>query len=114
MLRPDGTELVMEFMGKGALCGEAAAFDGLPRFSMATVLEDATLVALQRRANLRRHPRQSRAGLLAPAAHLREAAYRHRAAGLLRAVLLGRGGRLEIGAAVELFVAPDQIVVLAA
>jgi CRP/FNR family transcriptional regulator, cyclic AMP receptor protein len=44
VLRPDGTELVMEFMGKGALCGEAAAFDGLPRFSMATVLEDATLV----------------------------------------------------------------------
>lgn len=49
MLRPDGTELTLDVMGPGALCGEAAAFDGLPRFSMATVLEDATLARFSAR-----------------------------------------------------------------
>src|ERR1700685_897376 len=39
IFRRDGTELVLENMGPNALCGEGAAFDGLPRFSTATAVE---------------------------------------------------------------------------
>jgi CRP/FNR family cyclic AMP-dependent transcriptional regulator len=44
ILRPGGGETILEFMGRGALCGEGAAFDGLPRFSEATVWRDAELI----------------------------------------------------------------------
>ena len=39
IFRRDGTEVVLENMGPNALCGEGAAFDGLPRFSTATAVE---------------------------------------------------------------------------
>lgn len=44
ILRAGGEETILEFMGYGALCGEGAAFDGLPRFSGATVWRDAELI----------------------------------------------------------------------
>jgi CRP/FNR family cyclic AMP-dependent transcriptional regulator len=49
ILRPDGDETILEFMGHGALCGEGAAFDGLPRFSGATVWRDAELIEFDAR-----------------------------------------------------------------
>lgn len=39
IFRRDGTEVVLENMGPNALCGEGAAFDGLPRFSTAVAIE---------------------------------------------------------------------------
>ena len=39
IFRRDGTEVVLENMGPNALCGEGAAFDGLPRFSTAVAVE---------------------------------------------------------------------------
>jgi CRP-like cAMP-binding protein len=44
MLREEGTRFVIEIMGSGAVCGEAAAIDGLPSFSTAEVIEDAELL----------------------------------------------------------------------
>jgi CRP-like cAMP-binding protein len=44
ILRAGGEETILEFMGYGALCGEGAAFDRLPRFSGATVWRDAELI----------------------------------------------------------------------
>lgn len=44
IFREDGSEFVLEVMGRWALCGEAAAFDQLPRFSSAIALEDAEVV----------------------------------------------------------------------
>lgn len=44
MLRPSGEEIILEIMGRGALCGEGAAFDGIPRFSTGTVWRDAELI----------------------------------------------------------------------
>ncbi|WP_061025563.1 Crp/Fnr family transcriptional regulator [Bradyrhizobium sp. CCH5-F6] len=35
MVREDGSYFMVEIMGAGALCGEGAAFDGMPRFSSA-------------------------------------------------------------------------------
>lgn len=39
VLREDGAEFMLEVMGRWALCGEGAAFDGSPRFSSAVALE---------------------------------------------------------------------------
>lgn len=39
IFRRNGTEVVLENMGPNALCGEGAAFDGLPRFSTAVAVE---------------------------------------------------------------------------
>jgi CRP/FNR family transcriptional regulator, cyclic AMP receptor protein len=39
IVRGDGTEVVLEFMGPQAVCGEGAAFDRLPRFSTAIAVE---------------------------------------------------------------------------
>src|SRR5882762_1911843 len=39
IFRRDGTEVVLENMGPNDLCGEGAAFDGLPRFSTAVAVE---------------------------------------------------------------------------
>lgn len=44
MIRGNGDEIILEFMGRGALCGEGAAFDGIPRFSTATAWRDAELI----------------------------------------------------------------------
>lgn len=43
-VREDGTTFTIEIMGAGAVCGEAAAFDGLPCFSSATVIEPSVLM----------------------------------------------------------------------
>jgi len=37
--REDGTEVILEFMGAGTVCGEGAALDGLARFSSAVAVE---------------------------------------------------------------------------
>lgn len=42
--REDGSEFTMEMMGRRAVCGEAAAFDGKPCFTSAVALEDAEVV----------------------------------------------------------------------
>lgn len=39
-----GGELVLEVMGRWALCGEADAFDCLPRFSAAVAVEDVEVI----------------------------------------------------------------------
>jgi CRP-like cAMP-binding protein len=46
MLRSDGQELLIDIVGSGALCGEGAAFDGLPRFSSASVLENCEVLVI--------------------------------------------------------------------
>lgn len=46
MLRSDGQELLIDILGPGALCGEGAAFDGLPRFSGANALEDCEVLMI--------------------------------------------------------------------
>lgn len=38
IFRDDGTEIVLESMGRDTVCGEAAAIDGLPRFSTAVAV----------------------------------------------------------------------------
>ncbi|MDA9433574.1 Crp/Fnr family transcriptional regulator [Bradyrhizobium sp. CCBAU 51627] len=39
MIGQAGQELLIDIVGPGALCGEGAAFDGLPRFSSASAIE---------------------------------------------------------------------------
>lgn len=46
MLRSDGQELLIDIVGSGALCGEGAAFDRLPRFSSASALEDCEALVI--------------------------------------------------------------------
>jgi CRP-like cAMP-binding protein len=46
MLRADGHELLIDIVGAGALCGEGAAFDRLPRFSAASALENSEVLAI--------------------------------------------------------------------
>jgi len=43
MLRENGAEFILEFMGRGAITGEGAAFDGQPRFSTAVAIEDVVV-----------------------------------------------------------------------
>lgn len=45
ILRPDGTEKILEVLGPGSLLGEAAAFDGLPHYSTCIALDPAAVVA---------------------------------------------------------------------
>lgn len=45
VLRPDGTEKILEVMGPGALVGEAAAFDGLPHYSSCVALDPSDMYA---------------------------------------------------------------------
>lgn len=45
VLRPDGTEKILEVMGPGALLGEAAAFDGLPHYSSCVALDPSDIYA---------------------------------------------------------------------
>lgn len=42
--REDGSEFTLEMMGRRAVCGEAAAFDGKPCFTSAFALDDAEVV----------------------------------------------------------------------
>ena len=42
--REDGADFVLEVMGRWAMCGEGAAFDGRPRFSSAYALEDTEAI----------------------------------------------------------------------
>jgi CRP/FNR family transcriptional regulator, cyclic AMP receptor protein len=46
MLGAGGQELLIDIVGTGALCGEGAAFDGLPRFSSANALEPSELLQI--------------------------------------------------------------------
>ncbi len=46
MLRAGGQELLIDIVGAGTLCGEAAAFDGMPRFSSANALEPSEVLAI--------------------------------------------------------------------
>ncbi len=46
MSRSDSQELLIDIVGTGALCGEGAAFDGLPRFSSANALEDCEALVI--------------------------------------------------------------------
>lgn len=45
ILDDDGNEFILEVMGEWALCGEADAFKGYPRFSNALALDDVEVVA---------------------------------------------------------------------
>lgn len=44
IVKADGTEVVLEFMGPHTICGEGAAFDGLPRFSSAIAVENSEAI----------------------------------------------------------------------
>jgi CRP-like cAMP-binding protein len=44
IIRADGTEMLLEFMGEHTILGEGAAFDGLPRFSSAYAVEDTEAI----------------------------------------------------------------------
>ncbi|MBR1125165.1 Crp/Fnr family transcriptional regulator [Bradyrhizobium lablabi] len=46
MLGVGGQELMIDIVGTGALCGEGAAFDGLPRFSSASALEPSEVLVV--------------------------------------------------------------------
>jgi len=46
-IRHDGTELIIDILGPGALCGEGPAFDGSPHFARAVALNDAVVAELQ-------------------------------------------------------------------
>lgn len=45
----DGQEITIEVMGPNGLCGEAPAFDGLPRFSTAVALRDTEVIRFDAR-----------------------------------------------------------------
>jgi CRP/FNR family transcriptional regulator, cyclic AMP receptor protein len=44
MVGPNGLEFLIDIVGTGALCGEGAAFDRLPRFSGASALEPSEVM----------------------------------------------------------------------
>lgn len=44
IVRVDGVEVVLEYMGPETICGEGAAFDGLPKFSGAVAVEDTETI----------------------------------------------------------------------
>jgi len=48
MINRDGQEIIIDIVGAGALCGEGAVFDGLPRFSSATTLSGTEVIRLTR------------------------------------------------------------------
>lgn len=45
IFRRDGTEIILESMGKDTLCGEGSAIDGLPRFSTAIAVVATKTIA---------------------------------------------------------------------
>jgi len=44
IVRVDGVEVVLEYMGPETVCGEGSAFDGLPRFSRAVAVEETDAI----------------------------------------------------------------------
>jgi CRP-like cAMP-binding protein len=44
IFRHDGSEVLLDMMGPGTICGEGAAFDGLPRFSTAVAVENSDTI----------------------------------------------------------------------
>lgn len=46
MIGRAGQELLVDIVGPGALCGEGAAFDSLPRFSSASAIETAEILPI--------------------------------------------------------------------
>jgi len=59
IVRVDGVEVVLEYMGPETICGEGAAFDGLPKFSGAVAVEDTEAVefdAADMQDIFKRHP----------------------------------------------------------
>jgi CRP-like cAMP-binding protein len=44
IFRRDGSEVLLDMMGPGTICGEGAAFDGLPRFSTAVAVENSDTI----------------------------------------------------------------------
>lgn len=44
IFRVDGSEVVLELMGPDTICGEGAAFDGLPRFSSGVAVEETETI----------------------------------------------------------------------
>jgi CRP-like cAMP-binding protein len=44
IVRIDGVEVVLEYMGPETICGEGAAFDGLPKFSRAIAVEETETI----------------------------------------------------------------------
>jgi CRP/FNR family cyclic AMP-dependent transcriptional regulator len=44
IVRVDGVEVVLEYMGPETILGEGAAFDGLPKFSSAVAVEDTDTI----------------------------------------------------------------------
>ncbi|MCG7625165.1 Crp/Fnr family transcriptional regulator [Epibacterium sp. Ofav1-8] len=44
IIKIDGTEVVLELMGAGTICGEGAAFDKLPRFSRAAATVPSVVI----------------------------------------------------------------------
>jgi CRP/FNR family transcriptional regulator, cyclic AMP receptor protein len=60
IVRVDGIEVVLEYMGPETICGEGAAFDCLPRFSSAIAVEDTETIEFDaariEAAIFRQHP----------------------------------------------------------
>ncbi len=59
IVRVDGVEVVLEYMGPETICGEGAAFDGLPKFSGAVAVQETDTIefdAAQMQEVFRRHP----------------------------------------------------------
>lgn len=44
IIKINDTEVVLEFMGPNTVCGEGAAFDGLPRFSQAIAMQETHVI----------------------------------------------------------------------
>lgn len=44
IIRLDGSQVILEFMGSQTICGEGSAFDRLPRFSSAVAAEDTEAI----------------------------------------------------------------------
>ena len=59
MVNSDAQEIIIDIVGAGALCGEGAVFDGLPRFSSATALSETEVIRLTR-AELRERMAEDR------------------------------------------------------
>ena len=51
IVRVDGVEVVLEYMGPETILGEGAAFDGLPKFSSAVAIEDADTIEFEHLAS---------------------------------------------------------------
>jgi len=74
LARADGREIILSFLGPGAVFGELSLLDGRPRSATVTATEDTELITLQRPlflALLHRHPQIATALLAELASRLR-------------------------------------------